>query len=372
MSSPASPPPPRSSPIASPLAAGRQAVKLQQKGLTVDLLQLLPPKIIGRGKDGKVFVRHLPICVRKNDGKQQAREVVTTGVELKVSTKVATDGKTMFCSTDTGFASTGTRSGLGTDTSRTEQQQLFSLYVTKKDDTLTSIAEKMSSSSFPSASVLNLILEGNKHSKNTRLAAITRWPEVRDEVENATGGGKLGKAEALELRRLWGDLSSPDGRTEAMPNFIPKYKLLIFQRKKWQPLSSFPDIDTEDVDRAVDLDKKLGVNMVLRVPVTEEWGSSDLTQTFRDVWDEPDFKFEQLGLCILHCLMRTTESAIKKMIAQIQAARWGGQRGRHYLQPSHAAAGCAPAHQEEGATECRLQGLRGHRRQRRRGGAGAR
>ena len=41
-----------------------QAIAMDQQGLTADLLQLLPPVLIGRNTDGRVFVRHLPTVQR--------------------------------------------------------------------------------------------------------------------------------------------------------------------------------------------------------------------------------------------------------------------------------------------------------------------
>jgi hypothetical protein len=53
----------------------KQALALDEKGLDADLLQLLPPRLMGRNADGAVFIKHLPICWKKGDGNEKARRV---------------------------------------------------------------------------------------------------------------------------------------------------------------------------------------------------------------------------------------------------------------------------------------------------------
>ena len=80
----------------------KQALAMDAKGLVVDLVQLLPPKIIGRDQQGRVFVKHLPISSKGGDGCEKLRRVVSSGVHISTSTKVTTDatfrdhGKCLF------------------------------------------------------------------------------------------------------------------------------------------------------------------------------------------------------------------------------------------------------------------------------------
>ena len=334
----------------------KQALALQAKGLTADLLQLLPPRLMGRDAEGKVFVKHLPIAATKRDGREKLRRVLARDAELKVSAKVATDAKTLFCAVGTHIQSG--KHDPGTDATTVEQQQVLKLHVTGSNETLASIAEKLRPGD---PYTLAEIILGNRHVDNAKLALMTQWPEVKDHGGEAAtaaeqaAGRKLTKAEQLQLRRLWGDLAS-DGLTEDTPDHIPDWKHPKLKSAKWKPLSSFPTIDTGTIEDAVaaaaaaaraaaapgadadaDADeaaakkfealvnRKLPKGTILRVSVTTEWGERDLQETFTKVWGcnaegegGHSMDFDMLGLCIMHGLMRTVESNIKLMVAPIQ------------------------------------------------------
>ena len=311
----------------------KQALALDATGLDADLLQLLPPRLMGRDAEGRIFVKHLPICWRKGDGKEKLRRVLVRDVHLDTSTKVATDGATMFAAVGTSIQSG--KHDPGTDATVLEQQQLLEVYVTGSKESFTSIAEKIR----PGCPyTLAKVIVANRHTENARLAAITRWPEQRDhgkeaaQAAEASRGRKMSKAEQQQLRRLWGDLAS-DGRGEEAATHVPDWVNPTLKKVCWQPLSSKPTFDTSDISprdaqqykRLVTQCLKKGT--ILRVPVASEWGERNLQETFEKVWGEANMKFEMLGLCILHCLQRSIESNLKLMIAPIQerfiAARGG-------------------------------------------------
>jgi hypothetical protein len=309
----------------------KQALAMDAKGLVVDLVQLLPPKIIGRDQQGCVFVKHLPISSKGGDGNEKLRRVVSSGVHISTSTKVTTDAKTLFCAVGTHRQSG--KGDPGTDASTIEQQQYFRLYVTGSNESIDSIAEKVR----PGCPyTMAHILLGNDHAQNAKLALITRWPELNDRGADAANeeqeklGRKLSKIEERSIRRLWGDLAG-DGRAEDTADFVPDWKHPAFAKAKWKPASSMPTFDTGDVrpDDRIALARKLSKGTILRVPVITEWGERDLQDTFTKVWgvEGHSMKFDMLGLCIMHCLMRTMESNIKLIIAPIQERFIAGTGG---------------------------------------------
>ena len=101
-------------------------------------------------------------------------------VHLKTSTKVVTDGKTMFAAVGTSIQSG--KHDPGTDATVMEQQQLLEIYVTGSSETFEKIAQKIR----PDCPyTLSHILMGNGHADNARLALITRWPEMHNHEDEA-------------------------------------------------------------------------------------------------------------------------------------------------------------------------------------------
>ena len=309
----------------------KQALAMDAKGLEVDLLQLLPPRLMGRDAEGRVFVKHLPISNKKGDNEEKLRRVVASGAKVQTSTKVATDAKTLFCAVGTSRASG--KGDPGTEASTLEQQQFLRLYVTGTGESIESIAQKVR----PDCPyTLAHILIGNRHVDNARLAAITQWPELKNhgadaaEEEEEKLGRKLSKKEEHAIRRLWGDLGG-DGRAEDTAEFVPDWKHPAFTKAKWKPGSSLPTFDTADVrpDDREALARKLPKGTILRVPVVTEWGERDLQDTFTKVWGVTGhtMDFDMLGLCIMHCLMRTIESNIKLILNPIQERFISGAGG---------------------------------------------
>lgn len=286
-----------------------EALDLERHGTTLDLPGELPPWDLTDGKMSKRELETLP-GTKKNAGKRPVRSVLALGVFIRPVFVWVYDGATTMA-----MAGVTLGSQFADVFSMRKNKEMGTFHVIAHlaaGETLVQLAERLAPgcSTDPEHEyhwLIEYLPRINRHSRNGQLQAVTEEPERERDVQAAQGIGKHAKKAAAILN----DDSNSDGRTDVRRPYIDPVI-----RERYDDETFIPDINGDQDDA---LTRTLDHVGLVRVPYLPKHGRKLEKAMWTPDELEDDTKGPRagglfFGLCILHILMRTMESCLKRLL----------------------------------------------------------
>ena len=284
----------------------REAMEIEREGLVVDLLQERAPWGYNVGQKGwkrKVEIRKQRKGVQ-DTGMAHVREILTTGVKMKATVMFSFDGATTIAGSGQSFA----EGDLFTHTAREKMDEFLRVVPIKRHEGWAEVAERLAPGCKAESHKMHYLIEYlpfcNRHAANSELQLMTAEPERMPEPDQVAGVGKLSKA---EQKALFGDGAS-DGRTA--PKLQP-YKDAAVRAARYNHAAFVPVMNGNNPDAKATKDG------LIRVPIVTKPFERDLPKAIW-AWSKEQNISARLGLCIIHCGMRTMESNLREMLTLLE------------------------------------------------------
>ncbi len=295
------------------------AMEVEDNGAEVDILQDTAPwthtrSAIGDRADGKgkiygagtldgakgEYLTTIP-GTKANKHLGRPREKLVRGVKLLPMFMFCFDGATTMAIT--GVSLQSNRSDPFTDESTHDMGKFHEIGVLRKGERLMDLAEKISpgcsSPTHRDHWLIQYIVELNSHKHHTELQAVTREPKRKPRP--FASGIDTGAANILNDARF------SDGRSTqiVMPYMDKDIQRLRYDHAKFKPGMNG---DVPNIAKQVAQKDEL-----IRLPVRPEAFARQLPQA--KVTGRGGAPFTSLlGLCIIHCAMRTCENCLRGML----------------------------------------------------------
>ena len=297
------------------------AMEVQEEGIELDLAMGSAPwthtrSVTGARRDGKgnmygagtldgakgEYLTTIP-GTKANEHRGRPREKLVTGVKILPFFMFCFDGATTMALT--GVSVRAVQSD--PFTSDKEMTKFHEIGVLRKGKTIKDAAESISpgcsSSTHQDHWLIQYIVDLNRHSHNSELQAVTREPLRKPKPIAA--GIDAGAARILNAA------GTSDGRTASRQ----PYQNVDVERIGYDPAKFKPGLNGDEPDAEKIKAKK---DLLIRVPVVPKLCQRALPRaSVRARCGAPITSV--LGLCIVHCAMRTCESCLRHMLTTASA-----------------------------------------------------
>ena len=316
-----------------------ESVGLEEEGMESDLPQRAPPwsytraprtgneritdgkrikDVAGEGTLNRRELDEKPGTTANGGHRSTVREWLVTAIKLLPVFMLTYDGATTLAMTGVSLRSNYADPFTSEETD--EMGSFHRIVCLKRGRSLTHLCEDLwpgcSDASSKDHWRIKYVCEINAKSRNSELQAVTREPPRQEE----SGMGKAIGQAAKKLQKIMG--RAGDGRVDTRQ----PYEDADMRRLKYDHAAFVPGINGDDADAAT---KTRQTDCLVRMPVVTSIFERELPNA---AWKgmracETKNILGVMGLCIIHCAMRTLESCLK-LLLRVASTRYLAGKGK--------------------------------------------